>query len=328
MRRSSLATLGCLLASAAPAAALELGLPLQCRPGEDCWVVRLVDHDPGPGFADHRCGKLGSDGHDGTDFAIRDPQRMAEGVPVVAAAAGTVRGVRDGEQDQPPDGTRKVDFGDRNCGNGAAVDHGDGWTTQYCHMRRGSVAVREGDRVEAGARLGLIGMSGEANFPHVHLSVRRGREKIDPFTGVSEKQACGTGQDAPMWRADLRDALAYQPVAIAAVGLADRVPKHEEIVSGTADDRPLTSGAPGMVGYLLAYNLRQGDRVAIRITGPDGKIVAEPSYPVEQDSPRSTRSGGRRAPEGGWPAGTYTVEAAVERGGERWAASRAVEVAQ
>ncbi|HEX8373593.1 MAG TPA: M23 family metallopeptidase, partial [Geminicoccaceae bacterium] len=130
-----------MLASAVPAISLELGLPLQCRPGEDCWTVRLVDHDPGPGFADHRCGGLGSDGHDGVDFAIRDPHRMAEGVPVLAAAAGVVRGSRDGEPDQPPDGRLANDYGDRNCGNGVALDHADGWSTQYCHLRRGSVAV-------------------------------------------------------------------------------------------------------------------------------------------------------------------------------------------
>lgn len=99
-------------------------------------------------------------------------------------------------------------------------------------------------------------------------------------------------------------------------------------MSGTADDRALTVGSPAMVGYVLAYNLQQGDRVAIRITDPTGRVVAEPSSAVERDTPRATRSGGRRAPEAGWPAGAYAVEAVVERGGKRWAARRTVEVAQ
>ena len=85
-----------LAAATPPCAAFKLGLPLACEPGRDCWVVRYVDRDPGPGFADYRCGTLGSDGHDGTDFAIADPQGMASGVPVVAAAAGVVRSMRDG----------------------------------------------------------------------------------------------------------------------------------------------------------------------------------------------------------------------------------------
>ncbi len=200
--------------TAVPLAALELGLPLACMPGTDCWLVRLVDHDPGPGFADHRCGTLGSDGHDGTDFAIADPQRMAAGVPVLAAAAGVVQGVRDGMPDQPPQGRLVHDFADRNCGNGVLLRHVDGWETQYCHLRQGSVRVAAGDRVEAGQPLGLVGMSGEANFPHVHLSVRREGVGIDPFTGAPAPTAaasrarrsgphrCGTGW--PMSRCRLR----------------------------------------------------------------------------------------------------------------------------
>ena len=69
---------------------------------------------------------------------------------------------------------------DRNCGNGVVIRHADGWETQYCHLRRGSVQVAEGDRVEAGEPLGLVGMSGEANFPHVHLSVRRDGDRHRP----------------------------------------------------------------------------------------------------------------------------------------------------
>ena len=49
-----------------------LGLPIRCRPGEDCWLVNLVDVDPGPGRRDYACGKMTYDGHKGTDIAIRD----------------------------------------------------------------------------------------------------------------------------------------------------------------------------------------------------------------------------------------------------------------
>jgi hypothetical protein len=305
---------GLLLAATVPAAAaLELTLPLACTPGADCWLVRLVDHDPGPGFADHRCGTLGSNGHDGTDFALADPQRMAAGVPVLAAAAGEVRGVRDGMPDQPPEGRLLHDFTDRNCGNGVAIRHADGWETQYCHLRRGSVLVAAGERVTAGQRLGLVGMSGEANFPHVHLSVRRDGVAIDPFTGLPGGERCGAVAE-PLWSPGLRQGLAYVEVPIAVVGLTDHVPDRDAIVAGTAAVPALSSAAPALVGYVLAYGLRPGDRIEIAILGPDGARVSEAGFDLDQEAPRATRAAGRRAPPGGWPAGSYRVEARVRRG--------------
>lgn len=305
--------------AAAPAEseeALALGLPLACAPGEDCWVVRLSDRDRGPGFADYRCGALGSDGHEGTDFALSGPARMRAGVPVLAAAPGTVQAARDGMPDQPPDGRLAHDFGEMNCGNGVLIRHEGGWETQYCHLRQGSVEARPGQKVAAGDRLGLVGMSGEANFPHVHLAVRRDGEPIDPFTGTPSTAPCGEA-GAPLWRPELRAALEYVAVPIAAVGLAGRVPDHREIVSGeVAADAPGTDTP--LVGYVLAYGLKRGDRVEIAITGPDGAVVSRASLPVEADAPRASRSAGRKAPPGGWPVGTYRVEASVERGGERW----------
>ena len=86
-------------------AALDLALPIDCRPGVDCWILRYVDHDPGPGVRDYACGKLAGDGHKGTDFAIRDQAAMVAGVEVRAAAAGIVDALRDGMPDQILEGT-------------------------------------------------------------------------------------------------------------------------------------------------------------------------------------------------------------------------------
>ena len=48
-----------------------------------------------PTFAIMLCGTLGSDGHKGTDFALRSISVMARGVAVLAAAEGYVTAVRD-----------------------------------------------------------------------------------------------------------------------------------------------------------------------------------------------------------------------------------------
>ena len=309
-------------AATSPGPAFELGLPLACEPGLDCWVVRYVDRDPGPGFADFRCGTLGSDGHDGTDFAIPDPRRMAAGVAVVAAAAGTVRGVRDGMPDQPPGGRLAHDFGAMSCGNGVLVEHDDGWETQYCHLRQGSVGVASGQQVASGQALGLVGMSGEANFPHVHLSVRRAGVTVDPFTGSTMPAACGE-PGAALWTVPL----AYDEVPIAMVGLTDHVPGHGEIVAGTAEAR-LRQDSAALVAYVLAYGLRAGDRIELAVRGPDGSAISAAGFAVEQAPARVSRSAGRRAPPGGWASGPYRVEALVRRGERRFARTATFTVAQ
>ncbi|SNB63290.1 Peptidase family M23 [Arboricoccus pini] len=305
-----------LLATSLAAGSFELGLPIACKPGLDCWVIRYADHAPDDGFADYACGRLGSNGHDGTDFGLRDARAMLEGVAVQAVAAGVVKAVRDGMPDQPADGNLAFDFKDRNCGNGVLISHADGWQTQYCHLHPGSLAVSPGENVLAGQRLGLVGMSGEANFPHVHLSLRHDGQSIDPFNDTPMNAACGT-EGHPLWQPSLRSQLAYVGVPIVSVGLADHVPAHGEIVAGDAMNESLAPDRP-LVAYLLAYGLATGDRIALEIAGPDGGKVATLDFQVDDDSPRLSRSGGRKAPTQGWPPGLYHVRATVSRGQTTW----------
>src|SRR5688500_13397185 len=134
----------------------ELALPVDCTPGEDCWALRYVDHDPGPGAHDYMCGALTSDGHRGTDIAIRNLAALAEGVLVRAAAAGVVEGLRDGVPDISIDDPGAGVVAEQECGNGLRIAHGDRWITLYCHLRRGSLMVAQGDRVDVGQPLGLV----------------------------------------------------------------------------------------------------------------------------------------------------------------------------
>ena len=175
----------------------QLGLPIRCFPGKDCWVVNYVDHDPSNGVRDYACGtatynmpsKQGNR-HQGTDIAIRDMGEMRRGVEVLAAAAGKVIVVRDGMKDVSVRKIGSEALKGKLCGNGVVIDHGGGWETQYCHMRRGSVAVRRGDVVKRRHKLGLVGHSGRAQFPHIHLSVRYKNKVIDPFVGLGRTDKC------------------------------------------------------------------------------------------------------------------------------------------
>ena len=78
----------------------RLQVPVDCRPGQDCFIHNYMDALPGPGARDHACGPLANDGHQGTDFRVRDLAEVTRGVVVLAAAEGRVLRVRDGLPDR------------------------------------------------------------------------------------------------------------------------------------------------------------------------------------------------------------------------------------
>jgi len=58
------------------------------------------------------------------------------------------------------------------------IDHGNGIATRYGHLS--SIAVQDGQTVDAGTVLGRIGSSGRATGPHLHYEVRVDDEAVDP----------------------------------------------------------------------------------------------------------------------------------------------------
>lgn len=288
-----------LLALATPAGAFDLGFPLDCTLGETCHIQQYVDHDAGPGAQDFTCGGLSYDGHDGTDFALPTQAAMAAGVAVLAAADGTVKGARDGIADLAP-----VISG-KECGNGVVIDHGGGWETQYCHMKLGSIAVRVGDLVGRGMPLGQVGQSGLAEFPHMHLSVRRNGAEVDPFS--PDGGTCGVPTD-DLWQ----NPVAYQPGGLLALGLAPNVPEYAAIKAGLPST-DLPSAAPALVVWAYVFGTRPGDALLLSITGPDGSIITE-RVVFEKPQALAFRAVGRKLKTAGWPPGAYTGHASMLRG--------------
>ena len=249
-------------------------LPVDCEMGRVCFVQNYVDREPGPVARDHACGLLTYDGHKGTDIRVPDLLTMRKGIAVVAAAPGAVRGVRDGMSDDGVSGRGDPAVEGRECGNGVLIDHGGGWVSQYCHLRRDSVAVRRGQRVDKGQRLGLIGQSGQATFPHVHFEVRRDKAVIDPFAGAPAATACGSTA-APMWSEAAAEGLAYVETGVLAAGLTDTAPKLKGVLAGRYRTAALAADAPALILWALVYGIHAGDVEVFRIVGPAGRVVLE-----------------------------------------------------
>ena len=69
-------------------------------------------------------------------------------------------------------GDGKVIFAGMKGGDGnlVKIQHTNGYTTYYMHLSR--ILVRNGERVEQGQRIGLVGMTGLATGPHLDFRIQ------------------------------------------------------------------------------------------------------------------------------------------------------------
>jgi murein DD-endopeptidase MepM/ murein hydrolase activator NlpD len=289
-----------------------LELPIACELGKTCFIQQYMDHDPGPAARDYRCGVKVYDAHRGTDFRVPTGAAQRAGVEVRAAAAGRVRGVRDGMADRGPGPTAESIAG-RECGNGLVIEHGDGWETQYCHMTPGSLRVKAGDAVAAGAPLGRVGQSGQAEFPHLHLSVRHAGKDVDPFAHGAAAGSCGGGRS--LWSARAKPALAYRSPELINNGFATGAVTMEEIEADNAAGKRATATGPALTAFVRGIGLDKGDVQSLTLKGPDGQVLSESTVPaLDRPKAQYMMFTGKRLRESRWPAGAYTARYVVRRG--------------
>lgn len=292
----------------------ELDLPVVCVLGENCAIQNYFDRDPGPGYLDYHCGSLSYDGHHGTDFRVKTFQDQQKRVDVVAAREGRVKAVRDGIEDGPASG--QVDRGkirDHMAGNGVVLDHGQGWETQYSHLRKGSIGVVPGQLVQGGQKLGLIGQSGLAEFPHVDFSVRFAGQPVDPF--AFDKDFSCQAEHRSLWSAKAKKQLAYLPVGELSAGFAMHVPDDAYVANPPIPSSTLWSTAPRMIFWVNLFGVRNLDRETIRLLDPTGHVLAEHSTTHSKHQARFMRYIGKKGAANGqsWPVGTYRGEYALFR---------------
>ena len=288
----------------------RFALPVDCRLGQDCFLQQYVDHDPGPGTRELTCGGQTYDGHKGTDFALATRADLARDVAVLAIAPGRVTATRNDMTDSGYDHSAPDALGGRDCGNGLIIEHGDGWTSQYCHMAEGSVLPRPGTHVTTGTRLGRIGLSGRTEFPHLHLTLRHEGRIVDPFApdGVN---GCATSPARTLWSPDISASTG----GLMDIGFAPHVPDYDAIRAGTAP-RAIASEAPALVLWVFAHGGRQGDVIELEITGPEGQIIRHRAL-LKTSQARLFRAAGKKRKTDRWPPGAYLGRATLWRGSEK-----------
>lgn len=302
------------LAGYALAGEFRLQTPIDCEIGEDnaCYIQYYPDRDDGPGIRDFACGNLTYDGHKGTDFALRNLADMRAGVNVLAAADGVIQGMRDGMADQVLNIENEDQVQGRECGNGVVVDHGNGWVTQYCHLARGSVRAKTGDRVQTGDVLGQVGLSGRTQFPHVHISVRRNGQRSDP-SATNPTAVCDPNVPVDtIWA----DPPVYQPGGLISAGFWAGIPEYTAIKAGEAAAKVLPMDSPALVIWGFAFGAQAGDVMRLTIIGPSGAQISQSSADIEKTQPQLFRAVGRRTQQASWfVPGVYTGRVELIRDG-------------
>ncbi|HEU0282652.1 MAG TPA: M23 family metallopeptidase, partial [Gallionella sp.] len=235
-----------------------------------------------------------------------------QGVAVVAAANGVVAGLREGEPDVPvmmrPG---EPDSGKHAAGNAVRINHGDGWETQYSHMRQWLITVRIGQQVRAGEQLGMVGLSGNTEFPHVDFTVRHNGQAVDPFAPSGEN-ICAAGADS-LWNPRALNALRYIPTGILLSGWANERPDWNKARNGEYP-APDTDAA-ALVFWVEVFGVQAGDRQTFEMFGPRGERLLTSETMIPGNKAVWSGYAGRPRPRHGWAAGTYRAEYHLERNG-------------
>lgn len=109
----------------------------------------------------------------GTDKAGSADYVVAYEAGVVTRAVGSVEGKTPSE------------------GNCVVIDHGNGFTSSYFHLKKDSLKVKVGDAVARGDVLAYIGSTGNSTGPHLHFGIKLDGEWIDPLPYLLGEKTLG-----------------------------------------------------------------------------------------------------------------------------------------
>lgn len=250
--------------------------PLRQRPPLDYTYFALsffVDQSPAAGaISDYNGGSRTYDGHTGIDISPQPYQwDMMDNsrVEVIAAASGTIILRQDGNFDRqcnPP--TTAI-------ANAVILQHDDGSTTRYYHLKSGSVTAKTvGQTVAQGEYLGTIGSSGYAAGPHLHFEVRDAANNVvDPFAGPNNPTTVTSRWLAqkPYWDSQVARLMTHSATPNPYPACTANP------VDVTGEKRSFVSGETVYYG-MYGRDWQPGQVFSFTITQPNGTVWASFSY--------------------------------------------------
>lgn len=267
-------------------------LPIDGAPGRDFYFGALPDHDPeADAIQDYWCGRKTRDWQTATDLILPSFVEMDEGVAARAAAAGNVVEAVDGHPDR---NTRRDPL---RADNRVVIRHDDGSVTRYRHLRNGSVAVATGQSVTAGDVLGLVGSSGDSEWPHLSFEARTPDDTpFDPWAGpCGGQESFWTDQpEYPNVFAVIDQGTTDAPATRAAI--AERPPDVLDFPAGTA------------VTYWVHVVNRPAGLFGRRLRDPNGRAVDSSFGNALHPDPANTLYGGSLSLPATTVTGTWTIE--------------------
>ncbi|WP_052741867.1 M23 family metallopeptidase [Kiloniella litopenaei] len=286
--------------------------PIDCSVPTECVIQNYVDARPGTGHRDYACGTLSYERHKGTDFRVLSYDLYRQGVSVLAAADGVVVGQGNEANDDEYilNGDNAVYL--QEVGNNVVIDHPSGWQTIYAHLKKGTVRVSLGDNVKAGDVIGVVGLSGKTEFPHLHFQVSHNKGVVDPFTG-QKPAGCTVSTENSLWNLPGGKEFEYKDTGIIDTGFAGQPPVQKRLAFHSEQKRLLVKNDPDILVFWGEFwGLKIADRLTVRFKNPKGEIVTEQTS-LKDNQASYLKYVGKKKPKTGWIPGVYRGEIRLER---------------
>ncbi len=252
------------------------------RPIHDGTVlVNYVDNEPTNLVRDYMGEPHSYNGHRGTDATLFSFRAMDRGVPIIAAASGTVLGTIYHHPD------RNIGPPYPDSGNGIWIQHDEGVVSYYWHPRMNSIAVEPGEHVETGQFLAFVGSSGYSTDAHLHFEVQENSGNMavvrDPWNGTFNPRPS-------MWK-EQAEYVGYDSLRIYEIGFTTRDGAGGDfhvVTDRALKERlpePLTFGLDEpQLGVWFLLQGQEDEAYTVSLYKPDSSLFGEFNYVLSEKS--------------------------------------------